>query len=357
MVRSLPRASAGLSRFAASPEPAAPPAPMRVCASSMNRTMGFSEHLLDHLPQAVLELALHARARLQQAEVQRAEGDVLERRRHVAGHDALGEPLHHRRLAHAGLAGEDGVVLTPAHDDVDDLADLVVASADRVELVVAGARGEVDGEPLQGLLLAHRRGRHGAARLARGHAAAGRRGQGVLRRTADDLDEVVGQVVHLNLRELPRDRVEHVPQRRGLRQRHQQVSRAHAAVVQHEGAVHPRPLHRLLQVRREVGDRGGAAGETVERRRHLRGQAREVRAELLEDAVEVGILELGDLVEPVHELDVGVAPQLAERGGALDRSVGQAVELPEHCRATDFCHGSISFPSDRGAARGGRPVL
>ena len=40
MVRSLPRASAGLSRLAASPVPAAPPAPINVWASSMNRMIG-----------------------------------------------------------------------------------------------------------------------------------------------------------------------------------------------------------------------------------------------------------------------------------------------------------------------------
>ena len=43
MVRSLPRASAGFSRLAASPVPAAPPAPTSVCASSMNRMIGFAD--------------------------------------------------------------------------------------------------------------------------------------------------------------------------------------------------------------------------------------------------------------------------------------------------------------------------
>ena len=43
IVRSLPRASAGLSRFAASPVPAAPPAPTSVWASSMKRMIGFGD--------------------------------------------------------------------------------------------------------------------------------------------------------------------------------------------------------------------------------------------------------------------------------------------------------------------------
>ena len=42
-VRNSPRASAGLSRFAASPCPAAPPAPISVCASSINRIIGFGD--------------------------------------------------------------------------------------------------------------------------------------------------------------------------------------------------------------------------------------------------------------------------------------------------------------------------
>ena len=43
IVRSVPRASAGFSRFAASPVPAAPPAPISVCASSTNRMIGFGD--------------------------------------------------------------------------------------------------------------------------------------------------------------------------------------------------------------------------------------------------------------------------------------------------------------------------
>ena len=43
MVRSSPRARAGLSRLAASEPPCAPPAPMMVWASSMKSTMGFTE--------------------------------------------------------------------------------------------------------------------------------------------------------------------------------------------------------------------------------------------------------------------------------------------------------------------------
>ena len=103
----------------------------------MNRMIGVGErlHLVDHLLQPVLELALHAGAGLQQAEVERAQRDVLAA---AAGTSPVGdaqrEALDDGRLADAGLAGEDRVVLPAAGQDVDDLADLGVAAEDRIDL-------------------------------------------------------------------------------------------------------------------------------------------------------------------------------------------------------------------------------
>ncbi len=45
MVRSSPRANAGLRRFAASPCPSFPPAPINVCASSINIIIGSDDAL------------------------------------------------------------------------------------------------------------------------------------------------------------------------------------------------------------------------------------------------------------------------------------------------------------------------
>ena len=59
---------------------------------------------------------------------------------HLAVDDLLGQPLGDRRLAHAGLADQDGVVLGAPAQDLDDPLDLLVPADDRVELVVAGQR-------------------------------------------------------------------------------------------------------------------------------------------------------------------------------------------------------------------------
>jgi hypothetical protein len=87
--------------------------------------------------------------------------------------------------------------------------------------------GQVDGELLQRLLLAHGGRRHGTAGLAglaAGQCAAVAGAQAFLGRAGADLLEVVGQVVDLDALELARDG-QHQPLRRflGLEHADQQV--------------------------------------------------------------------------------------------------------------------------------------
>src|SRR5690606_37376973 len=89
----------------------------------------------------------------------------------VAAGEPAGEAFHHGGLADARLAGEQWIVLPPTHQDIDDLADLLVTPRDRIDLALARALGQVDGEAPQRLLLAHLGRRHGAG-LATGIARA-----------------------------------------------------------------------------------------------------------------------------------------------------------------------------------------
>ena len=95
--------------------------------------LGVLDLLEDGL-QPLLELAAELGAGDERAEVERDDALVLEPLGHVAADDPLGEPLGDGRLADAGLADEDRVVLGPARQDLDDAPDLVVAADDRVEL-------------------------------------------------------------------------------------------------------------------------------------------------------------------------------------------------------------------------------
>ena len=113
---------------------------------------GLGDLLQDRL-QPVLELAAVLRAGHQGADVERDELLALQSLGHVAGDDPLGEALDDRRLADAGLADEDRVVLGAAREHLDHAADLLVAADDRVELAAARELGEVARVALQRLVL------------------------------------------------------------------------------------------------------------------------------------------------------------------------------------------------------------
>ena len=104
--------------------------------------LGVLDLLEDGL-EPLLELAAELGAGDERAEVERDDALVLEPLGHVAADDALGEPLDDGRLADAGLADEDRVVLGPPAEDLDDPADLVVAADDRVELAGSRLGGQV----------------------------------------------------------------------------------------------------------------------------------------------------------------------------------------------------------------------
>ena len=99
--------------------------------------------LLQHLLQALLEIAPVAGAGHQGAQVEGVELLALEGLGDVAGDDLLGQALDDGGLADAGLADEDRVVLGAAGQDLHDPLDLALAADDRVELALPGQLGQV----------------------------------------------------------------------------------------------------------------------------------------------------------------------------------------------------------------------
>ena len=99
--------------------------------------------LLQHLLQALLEVAAVAGPGDERAEVERVELLALERLGHVAADDVGGEALDDGGLADAGLADEHRVVLRAARQHLHHALDLLLAPDHRVELLVARELGEV----------------------------------------------------------------------------------------------------------------------------------------------------------------------------------------------------------------------
>ena len=139
--------------------------------------------------EALLELAAVLGAGHHRCEVEGDEAAALERIRHVAGHEALGEALDDGGLADAGLADQHGVVLGATCEHLHDAADLLIAADHRVELAVAGPLGEVDGVLLEdgfpalgfrgGHALAAAGGLEGLLQRIRGDARAVEHGLGI----------------------------------------------------------------------------------------------------------------------------------------------------------------------------------
>ena len=359
IVRSVPRASAGLSRLAASPVPAAPPAPTSVCTSSMNRMIGFGLACTSSISwrrrcsnSPFIDAPAWSRPRSSESsDTPCSCGGTSPRASRCA------KPSTTAVLPTPGLAGEDRVVLAAAHQDVDDLADLVVAAGHRVHLALLGLRGQVDRVLLDRLLLAHRRRRHRArdlARLAARQAAAVLRPLALLAGLADDGGEIVGEVVDLDLAELLGDAEQGIAQVRRLQHAEQQVGAAHRTVAELQRAVDPAALDRIGDVLGEVGERGRAARQPVERRGHVARHRRGVERVVADDRVDVGGVVLEQLRHPVDELDIRIAAQLAEHGRALDRLVDERVELAEQRHPTDFTHSSFLSSSD--CVRHGAPI-
>ena len=146
-VCSSPRASRGLRIDAASMAPsAAPGADQGVQLVDEQDDVAPGADLLEHLLEALLEIAPVAGPGHQGAQVQGVELLALDGLGHVAGDDLLGQPFDDGGLADAGLADENRIVFGAPGEDLHDPLDLAFAADDRVQLAFAGQLGQVAAE-------------------------------------------------------------------------------------------------------------------------------------------------------------------------------------------------------------------
>src|SRR6185436_425405 len=93
--------------------------------------------------QALLELSAVLRAGDERAHVERDDALVLQPLRHIATDDAARETFDDGGLSNTRFADEDGIVLGPPRQHLNDPADLLVTADDRIELALARKLGEI----------------------------------------------------------------------------------------------------------------------------------------------------------------------------------------------------------------------
>ena len=238
---------------------------------------GRALDLVDHRAQPVLELPLDPGAGLEETEVEEPERDLPVGRRHRAGRDAEREPLDDGGLPHPRLAGQDGVVLPPPGEDVDDLADLDVPAADGVDEPGPGAGGQIDRVEVEGRGRRSPAGRPRRPALRRTLTARPfsprpyrfRRRPPILPRAADQLGHVLAE-------RLARDLAEAGGRLKGagaqdvvVEKRQEEGSRADGTVPEVERGAEPGLPEELEHLGGHRGRPAVAALEGPERRRQL----------------------------------------------------------------------------------------
>jgi hypothetical protein len=104
---------------------------------------------LDHGLHAVLEVTAVLRPGEQRTYVERIDGRLAQRLRHLVVDDALGQALRDRGLSHTRIAHQQGVVLAAAAEHLDHALDLRVTSDQGIDLAVARSCIQVVGEALE----------------------------------------------------------------------------------------------------------------------------------------------------------------------------------------------------------------
>ena len=165
------------------------------------------------------------------------------------------------------------------------------------------------------------------------------RGLPVLGRPLDDRSQLGRENVGLNFLELARDRVQRVAQRAGLQHAEQERRAANLRLGKHQARIDPSALDGRLDVLGQVADRCRSARQPLERVGEIARKLRGPELETPHDAMDVAVLRLQDLLQPMRDLDIGVAAQLADDRCALERLVKQRIKLSEQSDAADFRHG------------------
>src|SRR5882724_1168727 len=62
---------------------------------------------------------------------------------------------------------------------------------------------------------------------------------------------------------------------------------------------------------------------------------------MLDDAMDIRVLRLEQLMQPMNGFNVRIATHFAENGGTFDSLVGNRIEFAKQCGSSDFSHNNV----------------
>ncbi|PBI92903.1 hypothetical protein BKP43_16470 [Variovorax boronicumulans] len=137
------------------------------------------------------------------------------------------------------------------------------------------------------------------------------------------------QLVCWDSLECRRDAKKHAPQVRRLKQRSKQPRTTYAMRAELEAREYPRALDGSFDVTGKIGQRGGTGWQAGQGRCEVFLDGLRVDLVVPADAVQIAVVELPELVNPVRQFDIGIAAQLGKCGGGLNAAKQGEVELAE----------------------------
>ncbi len=101
-------------------------------------------------------------------------------------------------------------------------------------------------------------------------------------------------------------------------------------------AINPRAFDGAIDMLRKVGDRTGAARQRIQGRDDIAGQRLLIKGEMADNVLQIAVLLLHQLVQPVHQLNIRVAAQFTKGGCAFQRGKQQRIQFAEEYGTADF---------------------
>ncbi len=342
IVRSSPRASAGFSRLAASFWPSAPPAPIIVCASSMNRMMGVGELRTS----SITCFSRFSNSPFTPAPACRR---PMSRLRRVTFLSGSGTSPSAMRCAKPSTTAVLPTPASPVRIGLFCRRRVRMSMIWRISksrprtgsiLPALRVRRQIDGELVEPGGLRAGALRAGLSQLALGRAVH-RCAFLVLGRAPDDLQEPQLQLFDVDVADVAVD-VDQLPaQPRVGECREQQRAGAHARLLEVDRRLHPAFAREQLDGRRERRLTAVSGLQPVERLLEVAREAIRLDREVAQDARHVSGRILEELVQPVLELDLVVGARDAHPGGAFERAPAGVVQAADQ-RAQVETHGATS---------------